>query len=221
MTYPNDPDQLRRDIELTQRNLSTDVDMLSEKVTPRRIMHRRVGRARRAMTSMRERVMGSASSGMSSAGDTMSTTGHRVGDAATSVRDSASNVAGNVADTVTEAPQAIRRGTEGNPMAAGLIAFGAGWLVSSLIPASRAEQQLAEQAKEQVREHGQPLAEHARHAAEQVRENLREPAQHAVESVRTTAGDAAGTVQDEARHAAHDVTDRAQEAKSSVRDQRH
>ena len=223
MTYTNDPEQLRRDIERTQRNLSTDVDLLSEKVTPGRIVHRRVNRARRAMMSMRERVMGSTSSGMSSAGDTMSSTmssaGQRVGDAASSAKEGASNVAGNVADTVSETPQAIRRGTEGNPLAAGLIAFGAGWLVSSLIPPSQAEQRMAEQAKEQVKEYGQPVAEQLGQAAEQVKENLREPAQQAVESVRSTAGEAADTVKSEARHATSDVTDRAQEARSSVQDQ--
>jgi len=224
MTFPsdpydaNDPDQLRREIQHTQRNLSTDVDMLTEKVSPGRIVHRRVGRARRAMTSMRDRVMGTASSGASSASSGMSHAGHRVGDAASSAKEGASNAAGTVADTVRETPQAVRHGTEGNPLAAGLIAFGAGWLVSSLIPPSQAEQRLAEQAKEQVKEHGQPVADHMSHAAEQVKENLREPAQQAVESVKSTASDAAGTVQDEARHATSDVTDRAQSARTNVQE---
>jgi hypothetical protein len=38
--------------------------------------------------------------------------------------------------------------TQGNPLAAGLIAFGVGWLAASLIPASRPEQQAAAKAKE-------------------------------------------------------------------------
>ena len=51
MTYTNDPEQLRRDIERTQRNLSTDVDLLSEKVTPGRIVQRRMNRARRSRSA--------------------------------------------------------------------------------------------------------------------------------------------------------------------------
>lgn len=222
MTTPtNDPDQLRREIERTQHSLSTDVDRLAEKVTPGQVVRRRVGRARRAMTSMRDRVMGTTSDTMSTAGrrigDTTSSAGNAISDTASSIAQSASSATSTVTDTVSEAPQAIRRGTEGNPLAAGLIAFGAGWLVSSLVPASRTEQRMAEQAKDSVREYGQPVAEQV---AREMRDNLREPAQQAVESVRSTASDAANTVTDEAKQAANDVAGRAQEAKSSVQEQR-
>lgn len=197
----DDPDRLRREIEQTQRNLSSDVDLLAEKVTPGRIVHRRVTRARGAVTSLRDKVMGTASD--------------RIGDAASTV----TQTAAGAAHAVDEAPKAVQRGTEGNPLAAGLIAFGAGWLISSLAPASKREQQMTEQAKDWVQEHGQPVAEHASHAAEQLRENLREPAQQAVDSVRNTASDAASTVADETRTAAEDVTHRAQDAKTSVQQQ--
>lgn len=206
MTTTDDPDQLRREIERTQRNLSTDVDLLAEKVTPGRIVHRRVDRARKAMTTMRDRVMGTTTDGISTASDGISTATDRAGEAVTSA-----------AHAVGEAPQAVRRGTEGNPLAAGLIAFGAGWLISSLAPASKKEQQLAGQAKDWATEHGQPVAGQV---AEQLKENLREPAQQAVDSVRTTATDAASTVADETRTAASDVTNRAQDARSSVQEQR-
>jgi len=201
----DDPDRIRRDIERTQRNLSTDVDLLAEKVTPGRIVQRKVSRAHGTLTSLRDKVMGTASDGMSTASD-------RVGDAATSVAHGASDAA----HAVGEAPTAVRRGTEGNPLAAGLIVFGASWLISSLAPASKKEQQLAEQAKDWVQEHGQPVAEHASQAAEQLTKNLREPAQQAVDSVKDTATDAASTVADDTRTAASDVKHRAQEATTSV-----
>jgi uncharacterized protein DUF3618 len=178
----SDPDRLRADIERTQRNLSTDVDLLAEKVTPGRIVHRRVTRAKGAMTSMRDKVMGTANDGMS-------TTSDRVGDATSAV----ANTASDAAHAVGQAPTAVRRGTQGNPLAAGLIAFGAGWLISSLAPASKREQHMTEHAKDWVAEHGQPVADYANDAADQLKENLREPAQHAV-----------------------DVTNRAQQAKNSV-----
>jgi hypothetical protein len=219
MTHPNDPDLIRRDIERTQRNLSSDVDRLSEKVTPGRIVHRRVNRARGAMTSMRDRVMGTTTGNGSANDGGMSAARDKLGEGASAVADSASSAASTVAHAVEDTPQAVRRGTEGNPLAAGLIAFGAGWLLSSLVPASKAEQQLAEHAKDAAQEYGGPVAEHLGHAAEEVRDNMREPAQQAVESVRDTATDAASTVADEAKHAAGDVGDRAQEAKSSVQQQ--
>lgn len=205
MTNP-DPDRLRREIEYTQHNLSTDVDRLAEKVTPGRIVHRRVDRARRAMTSARDRVMGSAS-------DVASTTS----DQASSMADRASNMASEAGQRISDAPSAVRRGTEGNPIAAGLIAFGAGWLLSTLAPASKQEQRLAGQATEWAREQGQAVGGQV---AQQVKENLGEPVREAVESVRSTASDAASTVADEARAAADDVSSRAQEAKSTVQNER-
>jgi hypothetical protein len=210
---PTDPDRLRSQIEHTQRNLSADVDLLAEKVTPTRVARRRIDRARRSMSSMRDRVMGSTS-------DTASSVGHQVQDTASSVADTASSVAGDAAQTVRETPEAIRRGTEGNPLAAGLIAFGAGWLLSTLAPPTKAEQELAEQATSWAREHSGPVKEQLGQVAEEMKENMREPVQQATESVKSTATDAVETVKDDTRSAAGDVGDRAQQARDSVQDKR-
>jgi Protein of unknown function (DUF3618) len=233
VTTSSDPEQIRRDIERTQAALSQDVDALAEKVTPGKIVERRVDRARDAATRLKEKVMGSdpygnqhgaggyvgdVRSAASTATDRVSGT---ASSAASSVQDAASSAAGTVQDAassaagaVQEAPAAIRRQTRGNPLAAGLIAFGAGWLVSSLLPASRREQELADQAKQVAQEKVQPAAQQV---AAEVRENLREPAQQAVESVRSTAQDAKDTVTDEGRTAAQDVQGRAQDAAGNVR----
>ena len=208
-----DPDRLRNQIEHTQRNLSTDVDMLAEKVTPTKVVHRKMDRARRAVSSMRDRVMGSTSDSASSAKQQLS-------DTASTVADSATSVAEGVVSTARETPQAIRRGTEGNPIAAGLIAFGAGWLLSTLAPPTKPEQELADQATSWAREHSGPVKEELGQVAEEMKENLREPVEHAVESVKSTTADAAGTVKDDARSAAGDVGDRAQQARTSVQDER-
>ena len=44
---------------------------------------------------------------------------------------------GDAGAAIGDAPAQVKTKTQGNPLAAGLIAFGAGLLVSSLIPASR------------------------------------------------------------------------------------
>ena len=130
--------------------------------------------------------------------------------AAGAVQDAASTAAG----AVQQAPQAIRRQARGNPLAAGIIAFGAGWLISSLLPASRQEQELADQAKQVAQEKVQPVLSQV---ASDVGDNLREPAQQAVESVRSTAQEAGQTVADEGRSAAQGVQGRAQDAAGTVR----
>ncbi|MGW5721997.1 DUF3618 domain-containing protein [Amycolatopsis sp. NPDC003865] len=198
-----EPDRIRREIEGTQRNLSTDVNALTEKVSPGRIVERRVGRVRTAFGNAKDRVMGAADHHASVAGD-------KAGSVASTAQDKVSSAA----DAVSEAPQQIRRGTQGNPLAAGLIAFGAGWLVSSLLPASEPERRLASQATDLAREQLAPVAQQA---AEELKDNLREPAQQAVASVKSEAADSASTVKEEARSATGDVTGRAQEAQQNVR----
>ena len=230
MTTASDPEQIRREIERTQAALSQDVDALTDKVTPGKIVERRVDRARDAATRLKEKVMGSDPHGSggyggggvrSAASQTADRVSGTASSAASSVQDAAASAAGTVqdaastaADAVQQAPQAIRRQTRGNPLAAGLIAFGAGWLVSSLLPASRREQELADQAKQVAQEKVQPVLQQV---AGEVGDNLREPAQQAVESVKATAQDAKETVADEGRSAAQDVSGRAQDAAGTVR----
>jgi hypothetical protein len=224
VTTSSDPDEIRRQIERTQRNISQDVDALTDKVTPGRIVERRLDRARDTATRLKDKVMGSNPMQSSSSASGWETGGGVTGaasSAVSSVQEAASTTAGAVQDAAStaaerlqEAPQAVRRQTRGNPLAAGLIAFGAGWLVSSLLPATRREQELADQAKQVAQEKVQPVAQQV---ASEVGENLREPAQQAVESVRSTAQDAGQTVADETRYAAQDVKGRAQEATETVR----
>ena len=71
--------------------------------------------------------------------------------------------------------------TESDPLAAGLIAFGVGWLVSSLLPATQREQQLAQQAESAVRDNRDTLLAPAKQAAQEIGEQLRPAAQEAVE----------------------------------------
>jgi methyl-accepting chemotaxis protein len=204
MTTTN-PDQLRREIEETQRGLSTDVNALTEKVTPSRIVQRRVGRARRAITGMKTAIMGTVS-------DTTSAASGRMGTAASSVADTVTSAA----ETVGDAPAAARRGTQGNPLAAGLIAFGLGWLTASLLPPSKREQKIADQTKDLAQEHIVPVAGDL---AEQLKDNLQQPAEQAVESIKSTAQDAGSTVADETRSATEDITGQVHDAKDRVTEQ--
>jgi hypothetical protein len=219
----SDPDQIRREIENTRRDLSADVNALTEKVSPGRVVERRVERARGAFANIKDKIMGRAEYPTTTVGDRTSYATSRAADsvssAASSAADTVSSAASSAADAARSAPQAVRRQTEGNPLAAGLVAFGLGWLVSSLIPATRKEQELAVQAKDTATEQLRPVAQQVGQAASEVTQNLREPAQQAVESVRATASDAASTVADEGKAAAQDVKDRAQEAKDTVRDE--
>jgi hypothetical protein len=97
-------------------------------------------------------------------------------------------------------------------LAAGVIAFGAGWLIASLLPATEKEQRAATAVKDKASEHSDTLTAPLKDAAE----NLREPAQQAAESVKSSAADAASTVKDETRSATGDVAGQAKQAKDHV-----
>jgi gas vesicle protein len=186
----NDPEQIRREIERTRTELSDNVNALGDKVNPGSIAKRQVGRVRGAATSVKDAVMGSAA------------------DAA----DTGQQVATTMGDAVTGAPNAVARKAQGSPIAAGLIAFGAGLLVSSLLPASKVEQQAAEKVKDTA----QPMVDDLTDTAKEIAGNLKEPAQQAMEEVKFTATDAAATVKDDAASAADDVKSHAQDATDTV-----
>ena len=178
-------EQLTRDIEARRAELSRDLDTLTDKVSPSQIVERRKEATRSRFRGMRDKVMGSAQDtrqGFSSAGS----------DATDSMRDGAQNAAGTV-----------QRQTEGNPLAAGMIAFGAGWLMSSLMPASEKETRLAQQAVDRAKE--SPLVDEAKSVGQEMGENLKESASEAADRVKSTAQDSAETVKAEGQSSTENV----------------
>jgi len=208
----SNPDQIRGNIEHTQKNLSADVDALAEKVTPSRIVERRVGQTRSAMTSVKDRIMGSAA-------ETTSTVSGTASSAAVSAKDTLTAKASSAADVASSAPEQARQRTRGNPLAAGLVAFGAGWLLSSVLPATEPEQEAAAQVKDLAMAKGRPIASELGQAGQEAAQGLRESAQQRAKSVKETAADAASTVAGEAQSQASDVTSHAQKARNRVTDQ--
>jgi len=169
-------DNLRREIEQTRLDLGEDVNALADKVTPSKIVDRKTRKVRSAFGTARDRVMG-----------VVSDTGGAVG---------------SVAQASGELPRNAVQTAKGDPLAVGLIAFGAAWLASSLVPASSKEQQLAASVKDAAA----PIMDKATDAAKEVAEALRDPAQEAVSSVAEAAKDSAAAVRDEAQSATAEVT---------------
>jgi ElaB/YqjD/DUF883 family membrane-anchored ribosome-binding protein len=211
----SDPEQLRRDIEATRLELGADVEALNAKVNPGEAVQRRAQQVRDVATDLKDRVMGSAAS---SAKAGVRSTASEAADAVERSASATGEMASSAADAVRSAPQRVQRQAQGNPLAAGLIAFGAGWLISTLLPPTRQEEKLAERATDTARDHGPTVARGLGQAGVEVRENLRGPVLEAAESVRSTATDAASTVAEEGRRAAGAVGERAQEAKDRLQD---
>lgn len=216
----DNPDAIRSDIEATRARLGTNVDAVADKVTPSNIVHRQTDKVKDAVTGVKEKIMGTADSATNTVNDRMhsgaghtSNAMHSTGDTLHGARDNVASTLSDAGTAISNAPDQVKAKTQGNPLAAGLIAFGAGMLISSLIPASDKEREAAQQLKTAA----EPLATQVTDAAKDMAQDLKEPAQQAMENVKATATDAAQNVKTEGQHAATDVKDRATDATDHVK----
>ncbi len=150
----NDPDQMRANIEATRGDLSRNVDALTESVRPGNVARRQKDKVNSAVSGAKDAVMGHAGSVQSTGSDALQATG----------------------DAISSAPDKVQQSAQGNPLAAGLIAVGVGWLVGSLLPASRPERQAAATLKDKAA----PLAQQVSNVAKDTAQNLQQPAKEAL-----------------------------------------
>ena len=134
MTQDQDPEQIRDDIEQTQRELSANVDALTTKLSPQRVVHDRIQRARTAVGSMKQRVTGGAAQKASADGGTAAPAVDAADGAMSPAKGTVSSATSAAARTAGSVTAAAVRGIQANPVAAALIAFGAGWLLAALLP---------------------------------------------------------------------------------------
>ena len=186
------PDAIRADIEQTRERLGYDVDAVADKVSPSHIVNRQTEKIKGAMHDVKDRIMGTADD----------------------VSGKARGSAHDAGAAVERAERTVVRKTQGNPLAAGLIAFGAGMLVSSLIPPSEKERQMAQTLKEKA----EPLTHELSAVASEMTSHLREPAHEAMENVKQSATEGVQTVKEEAQDQGAAVQDRAQQAQQNVRE---
>ncbi len=178
-------DQIRQDIHATRARMDQTLNHLEDRVSPRRITQRQGEQLRSRWSNAKEIVMGSP--------DRPSTTDRAKG----TVREGTQQAA----ETVQAAPDAARRRTGGNPLAAGLVAFGAGLLAASLLPRTRAEEEVASELTHRL----EPLREEAAAVGKGLAEDVRDSAQQGMEQTRQAATEAAETVRSDAEEAAQHV----------------
>jgi hypothetical protein len=204
----NDPEALRAEIARTRAELSDNVDALTETANPKNIANRQVDKVKGAARGVREHLMGAPDDPYDSG---------VLGEKADAVKGSvgaAQDRASGALDTVSDAPRQVRRKARGNPLAAGLIAFGIGYLISSAIPSTEKEQEAASRLQEKTG----PLQDKVREAAGEVADRLKEPAQEAAASVKSAATDAVANVKDQGASAQEDVRSQVQDSKAAVQD---
>ncbi|MEU2068035.1 DUF3618 domain-containing protein [Streptomyces anulatus] len=192
------PDELKSDVEDTRAHLAHNVDRLADKVSPGKVAQRKADATQRRITRVKERVMGAAS-------DTTASGTQGVADTAEQAGDAVKHTADQVGRSVRQAPERITRQTQGSPVAAGIIAFGAGMLAAALIPTTDAEERVGAQLREHSDELLEPVKQTAQDVAQDVKEEMRGPATEAVDAVKSTAQDAAETTKQKAQDAGQEA----------------
>jgi len=172
-------EELRGQLVHQRGEISRDLDAIGDRVSPTRMIERRQAAVRQRVGGMKERLMGAAEASI----DTVRAAGASAHDSASGVLHSTATVA------------------EGNPLAMGLVAFGAGLVAASLFPATRAERDLAEHAQPALEKAASQAGPAARHIAEDVKP----AAQDAVADLRDSAKDAVDNVKDQAAEAASEA----------------
>lgn len=203
----SNPEEIRRDIERTRAELSDNVNALGDSTSPSNIARGQVDKVKEGAASLKERVFGAPDDPFDDG---------VAGDARTAVDDARGAVAGVAADArdaVTHAPEKVRAGARGNPLAAGLVALGVGALIGGLLPSTNREREAAQQLKDAAA----PLIDEAKQMAGDVKDNLQPLAQEAAESVKDAAQDASEHVKQDAVHARDRVADEAQTSADNVR----
>jgi hypothetical protein len=158
-------EDLRHDLEHQRQSVGRDLEAIGDRVSPGRMVERRRTAVRQSFGRARDAVMGAKDTAASSTQSAASTVG----------------------DVVTAAPQAIQSQTQGNPMAAGLIAFGVGALAGSLLPTTRREEQAVAQVQPALESAAGELAQGAQSVAASAKDHAAEGAQHLKKSAREAA----------------------------------
>jgi len=171
--------ELTRQIDEQRSTLGYHLDELGDKVSPRRMAERRKYAVRDRVSSIKDRVMGTAQGGS----------------------ERASEMKDEAMDAARHAPEAARRQVEGNPLAAGLCAFAAGLVVAALIPETEKEQELVRAVQPKLESAASEMGSVAQDSAEALKPAAREAAEH----VKQQAQQSAESVKDDAKQTTQQV----------------
>lgn len=197
----DDPERIREEIRMTRGRMDDTLGQLEDRVAPSRVAARGRARMRSNWQRLRGTVMGTADDRSS----------HTSGPSR-----SPGDVASGAAHQARQAPDAARRATRGNPLAAGMVAFGLGALVAAALPESEQERRLVEEGADRV--DLQRVRSEVEDAVEDVRGPVEARAREGLEEVKDTASSEAEGLRDEGRASQERVTGEARDASDRVRD---
>ena len=204
------------------------VEDLRERVSPKRVLERRTEDLRTRVRRVQASVTGrSDDMAYYDSGDSRASRGTKAARGqARQVSQRTGRAASSVAEQAKSAPEAIKTTAQGRPVAAALVAFGAGVLIARLMPPTERERQAAARLKEKLEpvkqqdvEVGKSMAGELQHSAQESVEQVKERATKATEQVKQEAQSSAKQVKGQAKGAARQVKGQAKGAAKQVKGQ--
>lgn len=212
--------EVRREIVQTRGELSETIEALEtrigetreavvDKVSPSRIWQRKTAGIRAwaedvgaSIGMSRQTVAGSIGDARAAVTEKSTTTTERTGELMARTK---SNTRGTA--------QGLSERAENNPMAAGLVALGVGFLAATLLPPTDRERQAAGRLQSGL----QPIKEQATAIGKDIAGELQQSAQGSVEQLKGQATEAVERVKEDARSSTEEVKEHAQSATSQVK----
>jgi hypothetical protein len=177
--------ELRRDIASQRQDIGRDLEAIGDRLSPGRVADRSKERVRRRASGWKDRIMGTMEDARGKVTDSMPSGSSMTPD-------------GPPSEMVSER-------VEGNPLVAGMVAFGIGFIAGSVLPASRKERELAHRVEPQMGQIAQEVADTARSAGEELAPVVQEEAAKVKEEASEAASSVAGTAKSEMSSARDEV----------------
>ena len=170
--------ELKQEAQTQRARMSETLEAIGDRVSPERMVERRKAAIGQSVRKVKDTVMGSRDYEEPRLAH---------------MRDQAGNAVSSAAERVQHTPDMIANQARGNPLAAGVVAFGAGMLLATLFPETPTEHRLLDAAQPQM----QQAAEGLKEAGKELAEDAKQHGQDAAEELKSAGSDAASSVKDQ------------------------
>ena len=175
--------QLRNEAAMQRSRMNETLEAIGDRISPERMVERRKAAIGQRFTNAKDKVMGSP--------QYVEPMTRRFSDAGQST----ASAAQGAAERVQHAPEMIADQARGNPLVAGLVSFGVGVLVATIMPKTRTEERLVQQSTPQL----QHAAEEMKDAGREIASQAKDHAQQAAQEVKSTSAGAAEQLKEQAQ----------------------
>jgi hypothetical protein len=178
--------ELRRQAGEQRHEMGDTLEAIGDRLSPERVIERRKAVVGQRFRRVKDTVMGSP---------------EYQEPMTQQVRERTGGMMQSATEAVRSAPSTLADQARGNPIAVGVVAFGAGLLLATVMPKSETESRLMEEAQPQVQSAMSELKE----AGRDITSDAQEHARAAGEELKGAGSEAASHVKDQAQASADEV----------------